>query len=137
MPTETQNQLITYDCPYHTTSVGCDRSRSSQYVQQASLCHSTYHSEFYDVMTNSGTTTSPRSLHHHNCTTVQSSIPWQTYNYCTLLLLGITWPKLHSHPPSDSPFTEHIKYHPPNSQQCNSPPLPQQYCPQSLMATLT
>jgi len=123
MPTETQSQLMTYDCPYHTTSVGCDRSRSSQYMQQASLCHSTYHSEFYDVMTNSGTTTSPRSLHHHNCTTVQSSILWQTYNDCSTALLGITWPMcISSHPPSDLLYTEHIKYHSPDYSKLHNSP---------------
>jgi len=101
---------------------------------QASICkyNTTYYSKFYKVM-------STQSLHHHDYATVQSSIPWPTYDYHTALL-GITWSMcISNHPTSDLLYTEHIiKYHPPNDSKLQySPPLSQLYCPQSLMATLT
>ncbi len=90
-----------------------------QYVLQASICkyNTTYYSKFYKVM-------STQSLHHHDYATVQSSIPWLTYDYCTDLL-GIMWPMcISNHPTSDLLYTEHIiKYHPPNDSKLQySPP---------------
>jgi len=90
----------------------------------------------------------PQQVPQSNITMI-SSLPWlhhRTLKYSLTNLhllhcyiLGITWPMcISSHPSSDLLYTDHIKYHPPNDSKLQySPPLPQPYCTQSQMATLT
>jgi len=90
----------------------------------------------------------PQQVPQSNITMISSS-PWlhhRTLKYSLTNLhllhcyiLGITWPMcISSHPSSDLLYTDHIKYHPPNDSKLQySPPLPQPYCTQSQMATLT
>jgi len=122
------------------------RDDRSQHMKQDPLWH--YHnylcySAIFDaatcITTHSDCTMSPQSIYHQDYTTVLSSIPWQAYDLCTMLS-GISRHVAPIHPSYDAPSTttEHIKYHPPDSQPIrHSPMIPQLYCPQSLPATQT
>jgi len=111
--------------------------RQQQCSDQGSSVHEARLSTTLQYLPISQHMNSPQSFHHHNYTTVLSSILWQTHDYCTALL-GISRHVSASHPSFNMCSTEHIKYHPPDSQPiCKSPLLPQPYYPQSLMITLT